>query len=310
MIDEMANHGTRIRRYIERYGLDAVEDFIDACLSLENLIDPHSPFIVRRRPRGRREPRTSERGRGPMPVGTLARQGLHGPLHQPAGRSSRQQRRAASQEQAEERKRFPPQPERDVLLFLLEHAPLERWQRDILAIIREEAYYFAPQGQTKIMNEGWATYWHSKIMTERLLDGLGGHRLRRPPLRHGRARSPGGSTPTSSGSSSSATSRSAGTRATSARSATSATTARRTRALGPEGSGWAARRSSRSGKLYNDVTFIDEFLTAEFCREQKLFHLRLQQADRHATRSTAASSRRSSSSSCSSSPTSASRSSR
>ena len=44
-----------------------------------------------------------------------------------------------------------------MLLFLLEHAPLEHWERDILAIVREEAYYFAPQAQTKIMNEGWAT---------------------------------------------------------------------------------------------------------------------------------------------------------
>ena len=44
-----------------------------------------------------------------------------------------------------------------MLLFLLEHAPLERWERDVLAIVRDEAYYFAPQAQTKIMNEGWAT---------------------------------------------------------------------------------------------------------------------------------------------------------
>ena len=66
-------------------------------------------------------------------------------------------------------KHFPERPERDVLLFLIEHAPLERWQRDVLSIVREEAYYFAPQAQTKIMNEGWASYWHSKLMTERLL---------------------------------------------------------------------------------------------------------------------------------------------
>ena len=39
------------------------------------------------------------------------------------------------------------------------------WQLDVLSIIRDEAYYFAPQGQTKIMNEGWASYWHSTIMT-------------------------------------------------------------------------------------------------------------------------------------------------
>jgi stage V sporulation protein R len=58
----------------------------------------------------------------------------------------------------------------DILLFLLENAPLERWQQEILAMVRAEAYYFAPQGQTKIMNEGWATFWHSRIMTSRVID--------------------------------------------------------------------------------------------------------------------------------------------
>ena len=60
---------------------------------------------------------------------------------------------------------FPSQPVRDVMLFVLENAPLKPWQADVLSIIRDEAYYFAPQGQTKIMNEGWASYWHSTIMT-------------------------------------------------------------------------------------------------------------------------------------------------
>src|SRR4029077_18602818 len=62
-------------------------------------------------------------------------------------------------------KRFPEEPERDVLLFLLENAPLEPWEQDVLEIVREEAYYFAPQGMTKIMNEGWASYWHSMLMS-------------------------------------------------------------------------------------------------------------------------------------------------
>ena len=53
--------------------------------------------------------------------------------------------------------------------FLVEHAPLKKWQADVLSIIREEAYYFAPQAQTKIMNEGWASFWHSKLMTEQIL---------------------------------------------------------------------------------------------------------------------------------------------
>src|SRR5581483_6164065 len=47
-------------------------------------------------------------------------------------------------------------PERDVLKFLLDNAPLERWEADILEIVRDEAFYFWPQMQTKIMNEGWA----------------------------------------------------------------------------------------------------------------------------------------------------------
>jgi len=45
MMDEVANHGNRIRRHMERHGEETVEDFIDSCLSLENLIDIHSPFI-------------------------------------------------------------------------------------------------------------------------------------------------------------------------------------------------------------------------------------------------------------------------
>ena len=67
------------------------------------------------------------------------------------------------------KKHFPEEPEGDVLLFLIENAPLKNWQRDVLSILREETYYFLPQAQTKIMNEGWATYWHSRIMTERIL---------------------------------------------------------------------------------------------------------------------------------------------
>src|SRR5258708_13727151 len=52
----------------------------------------------------------------------------------------------------------------------MDQAPLDRWEPDVLEVTREEAYYFAPQWQTKIMNEGWATYWHSKLMTEKILD--------------------------------------------------------------------------------------------------------------------------------------------
>jgi stage V sporulation protein R len=51
----------------------------------------------------------------------------------------------------------------------MQHAPLKDWQRDVIRMIRDESYYFIPQMQTKIMNEGWASYWHSEIMTKKAL---------------------------------------------------------------------------------------------------------------------------------------------
>ena len=55
MMDQMANHATRVRRYQDKLGVEPVEDFIDRCLSLENLIDYQSPYVKRRRrPRGGR----------------------------------------------------------------------------------------------------------------------------------------------------------------------------------------------------------------------------------------------------------------
>src|SRR5689334_24174202 len=48
MMDEMANHGNRVRRYMDRFGVEEVENFIDSCLSIEDLIDMHLPFIKRR----------------------------------------------------------------------------------------------------------------------------------------------------------------------------------------------------------------------------------------------------------------------
>src|SRR2546427_9297040 len=87
--------------------------------------------------------------------------------------NSRKVRKAAEDElknvKEQTARNFPEHPEKDVLLFLIEHAPLKGWQRDVLSIIRDEAYYFAPQGQTKIMNEGWASYWHSTMMTQKVL---------------------------------------------------------------------------------------------------------------------------------------------
>ncbi len=180
MIDEMANHATRIRRHLERFGVERVEAFIDVCLSIDNLIDPMSQFI-RRDPAPEPERKDGEDQGGDGERGQRGGFKLRAPttymesyINPPEPKSAEQADEADTGEDGEQPFEKPPKiparPERDVMKFLLEHAPLEDWQRDVIEIIREEAYYYAPQGMTKIMNEGWATYWHSKIMTRKVLD--------------------------------------------------------------------------------------------------------------------------------------------
>jgi stage V sporulation protein R len=155
------------------------------------------------------------------------------------------------------------------LLFLLKEAPLETWERDILEIIREEAYYFAPQRQTKILNEGWAAYWHSKIMTQKALKAseiidyadhnagvlssspgqLNPYKLGITLLRHIEERWDKG-------------------RFGKEWNECADYEARRT---WDKRLGLGRQKIFEVRKLYNDVTFLDEFFTEEFCREEKFF---------------------------------------
>lgn len=169
MLDQMANHATRVSQYVDRYGYEKVEEFIDACLSLEDLIDMHSMHI-KRAPDVNPLPHAAllrEDDFEYMQTGRLPSKGYMDSFINPPEVLEKAAREKHQQEEDREKKRsFPDEPQRDVLLFLLEHAPLRDWQHDILAIVRDEAYYFAPQGQTKIMNEGWASYWHTTLMTK------------------------------------------------------------------------------------------------------------------------------------------------
>jgi len=151
----------------------------------------------------------------------------------------------------------------------MEHAPLQNWQHDILSIIREEAYYFAPQGMTKIMNEGWATYWHSTMMTEKLLHPsevidyaehhsgtIANHPGRLNPYRIGFLLFKDIEERWNKG------------RFGKAYDECEDILAKKhwdTRA------GLGRQKIFEVRKLYNDITFIDTFLTEEFCREHKLF---------------------------------------
>jgi len=162
MMDEMANHATRIRQFIDRHGLDEVEEFIDVCLSLDNLIDIHAPYVKRPPETDPEDDQGEDEVRQPV---RLPSKSYMDRFINPPEELRKEARRLADEAKSRKRK-FPVEPQKDVLLFLLHHAPLDSWQQEILSIIREEAYYFAPQGMTKIMNEGWASYWHTTIMTQ------------------------------------------------------------------------------------------------------------------------------------------------
>ncbi|MCC7349037.1 MAG: SpoVR family protein [Phycisphaerales bacterium] len=168
MMDEMANHSTRIRRHIEKHGYDTVEKFLDVCLSIEDLIDPHSMFLKRA---SADEPRPA--GRPPAdetePTGKFKAKDYLDRWINPPDVIEAEAKKLHDRKQ-KMRHVTPSAPTRDVLQYLLRHARLEDWQMDCLSIVREEAYYFAPQGMTKVMNEGWASYWHSTLMTRHFVE--------------------------------------------------------------------------------------------------------------------------------------------
>ncbi len=261
-VDRIANHGATVRRIIDRHGIDEVEKFIDNCLSLENLIDPYSPFMVRQdSSKEDDEPR-------PVEVPRLRAKSYMDKFINPE-EYIQEQKAALEAKQKDKRNRFPREPVQAVLWFLLNHAPLERWERAILAIIRDEAYYFSPQIQTKIMNEGWASYWHSKLMTEgvctasEIVDYADNNAAVM-------ATSPGQLNPYKLGVELYRSIEERWDRGQFGRAYEQCDDLDRKR-------NWDLRLGLGKEKifevrrLYNDVTFIDEFLTPEFAMEHKLF---------------------------------------
>jgi stage V sporulation protein R len=162
MMDQMANHATRIKRYIDLYGYEEVEIFIDTCLSLENLIDRHS---ILNGPQ-----KVTEELAKPAKDDFLfkvEKSYMRNYINPPSYVADQKQKQ---DEKNSNKTIFPSAPVRDVLSFLIHYAPLKDWQQDILTIVRDESYYFAPQGMTKTLNEGWASYWHSHMMTRFILN--------------------------------------------------------------------------------------------------------------------------------------------
>src|SRR5207248_1124129 len=168
MMDEMANHGVRLRRYVEKYGEDEVETFVDRCMSIDDLIDIHSTAIRRREATSRYDFKEPNEEEEEIRLTRFKSKDYMEDYINPPGALKAEEDECRRLKDVASHK-FPETAEKDVLLFLIEHAPLRSWQRDVLSIIRDEAYYFAPQAQTKILNEGWASFWHSTIMTQKVM---------------------------------------------------------------------------------------------------------------------------------------------
>ncbi|MCY8502252.1 stage V sporulation protein SpoVR [Bacillus inaquosorum] len=148
MVESMAATAERIKHYEQVHGIKEVEAFLDAILSIQEHIDPS---LVRPKLLWSVDDEEEELEEAATPYDDLW---------------SLDEKKPKKQVK-KSKKSFPPRPEKDILLFIEEHSrELEPWQRDILTMMREEMLYFWPQLETKIMNEGWASYWHQRIIRE------------------------------------------------------------------------------------------------------------------------------------------------
>ena len=142
------------RNYIaeceEKHGMQAVEDILDSCHALQNYgVDRyHRPSKISLAEEMQR--RSERLAYAQTQVNDIWRT-LPKRVERPG--------------EADESKRFPSEPQENILYFIEKNAPLlEPWQREVVRIVRKIAQYFYPQRQTQVMNEGWATFWHHLLL--------------------------------------------------------------------------------------------------------------------------------------------------
>ena len=164
----LERHAETIAEYMDDPEIDReeVEAWIDHILCLEDNIDQHQPFS------------TSEEWQDESPTPEDIDEKLDElDLSAEVRREVFDEEWLDSMSDEDGGPTFPDSPERDLLAFLTTHgkayddgseraAEYEEWQREILELLRKEAYYFAPQKMTKVMNEGHAAYWESKMMAD------------------------------------------------------------------------------------------------------------------------------------------------
>ncbi len=148
----------RFQKYEKRYGSLEVERVLDSGLSIELNIDPD--FFLREESEEEQRERLSTCPPAPETPGPYD--------------DLIQRKKTTPQPPDYYERKTPLEPERDVLLYIVHHSPkpLREWEKDILSVLRDQSRYFMPQRRTKIMNEGWATYWHMRIMDRLFHEGI------------------------------------------------------------------------------------------------------------------------------------------
>ena len=151
MVESMSATAERVKAYEHKYGKEEVETFLDAVLAIQEHIDPS---LMRPKLAWSIDDLEEEVEKKKV--------SQYDDLWNLDDRNKKRER-----SNIHKKKKIPPQPEKDLLLFIEEYSrELEDWRRDILTMMREEMLYFWPRLETKIMNEGWASYWHQRILRE------------------------------------------------------------------------------------------------------------------------------------------------
>ena len=162
--DGIVDYMVFARKYImdceEKYGLSAVEEVIDACHALmDHGVDRyHQPSSLSSEEESARQ---------------KARADNEWQRYDEIWRTLPETGDDSDGSDQRPEKRFPVEPQENLLYFIEKHSPsLEIWEREIVRIVRKLAQYFYPQGLTKVMNEGWATFWHYTLINRLYDQGL------------------------------------------------------------------------------------------------------------------------------------------
>jgi stage V sporulation protein R len=150
IVEQAAAHARRISTAAEEHGEDRVEYVLDAALSLEQNIDIHKALDRPLYPKYLPQKSAAISDDFKARFDAL-------PTETDPEITVREKRRAP----------VPPYPERDLLWLIAHYAPdLEDWERDIFLAVRKESFYFYPVFACQIMNEGWASYWHARLLRD------------------------------------------------------------------------------------------------------------------------------------------------